>query len=616
MQGRGVTTASDVYSLGVMLYQILTGHRPYQLRDLPLHEMELVVCTEEPQRPSDIVGQAAEEARRGGAVREITPESVARQRHTSPERLRRQLLGDLDNIVLKALRKEPGRRYSSVEKLSEDIGNHLSGRPVDARPDTIGYLVGKFVRRHRVGTAVVATAMLFAIALVVTITVQAGRVAAERDRAASAAAEAEAVSDFLQEILTAADPVEGLGRDVSVVESVEQAVPRIDATFAEQPTLESAVRHAIGRTFARLGRFDEAEEQLRKALAIRRRILGADHPDIAETVNALGEVRYDRGDLDGAERLYDEALAMRVRLFGDTHETVAATLDNLGNVYQERGETAEAERAYRDALEMRTSLFGPEHRDVASSMNNVATVLHDQDDLDAAEELYRESLALSRRLLGDDHPEVSTTLNNLAVLLHDQERYRDAEPLYREAVGTARRTLGDQHPGVVLSLTNLAVLLAEMGNEAESAELLEEALTTARSIWGDDHVQVAHAHQQLAILEHGRDNPRAARAHYEHALEIFETRLPSNDPYVVFARAGKGRVLIDLEDYTEAERCLVLAYDAFLEDYGPDDPDVLDFAGSLADLYAAWGRPEPAAEYREIASGQAPARATDAIGQD
>lgn len=617
MQGKTVTTASDVYSLGVMLYELLTGHRPYNLSSLPLPEMELVVCTSEPARPSEVVGLHAEEPRRDGGVRELTPESVSRLRNTTHERLRKALLGDLDNIVLKALRKEPTRRYSSVEKLADDIDNHLSGRPVDARPDTLGYILGKFVRRHRVPSAVAATALLFALALGVTITVQSSRVSAERDRAERAAAEATAVSEFLQEILTAADPVDGVGRDVSVLESVEQAVPRIDGAFAGQPEIEGAVRQAIGRTFARLGRFDEAEEQLRRALVIRRQLYGTNHEEIAETVNALGEVRYDRGDFDGAERLYDEALAMRVRVFGDEHPAVAATLDNLGNIYQQRGDTAEAERAYRDALAMRRTTLGAEHKDVASSLNNVATVLHDRKNYSGAEELYRESLALSRRLLGENHPEVSTSVNNLAVLLHDQDRHAEAEPLYREALDIARRTLGDTHPAVVLSSENLAVLLRDMERHDEALELLAESLLSAREIWSEDSIQAARVHRHMGSVELRRGDPDTAHVHFDQALKVFERKLPADDPQSVIARAGNGRALALLGEHVRAERLLVDAYNTFLEDYGPEDRDVIEYAGWLADLYDASGSKEAAAHYRAVAAGDQTAEpARVGLGQD
>ena len=296
IRGGAITTASDVYSLGILLYELLTGRRPYQLDNLPMPDMELVVCTTQPSRPSDAVLQADVALRLEGFVPRINAAAVAEARGEAPERLRRALVGDLDNIVLMALRKEPNRRYSSVEHFADDILRHLKGLPVTARTDTLRYRVGKFVGRHRLAVAMGITTVLFGLALATTIVVQAGQVAVERDRAQRAAERATAVSDFLQEIMASADPIEGMGCDVTVIESVEAAVPRIGSTFADQPDLQAAVRHTIGTTFLRLGRLEEAEEQLRLALAIRREVNGPASLDIAATLNSLGEVLYDRGD--------------------------------------------------------------------------------------------------------------------------------------------------------------------------------------------------------------------------------------------------------------------------------------------------------------------------------
>ncbi len=426
--------------------------------------------------------------------------------------------------------------------------------------------------------------------------------AQERDRAELAAAEATAVNEFLQEILAAADPIEGIGREVSVVESVEEAVPRIAVTFVDQPLLEAAVRHTVGYTFARLGRFDEAEDQLRLALDLRRRTHGREHQEIAETLNALGEVRYDRGDFDGAQRLYDEALAMRERVHDGEHSEIADSLDNLGNVYQERGNIEAAEEAYRGALEMRRATLPPGHTDIASSLNNVATVLHDRKEFDDAEELYRESLDLTRRARGENHPEVATSLNNLAVLLHDRERYEDAEPLYREALAISRATLGSTHPDVVLNLSNLSSLLVDKGEYTEARVLVQELIATSREIWGAEDVHVGYAMRQLGDLDLASGDPDLAYSAYDRALDIFGTKLPTDSPEVVLARAGKGRSLMVMGDIEAAEPYLLRSFEDFLEDYGPNDVDAVRYAGWLAEIYEQLGRPTEAARFRAAAN--------------
>ncbi len=621
IRGDTITTASDVYSLGVLLYELLTGHRPLRVAHLPMHEMENVICTEQPEPPSAVLSRQAEIREPDGSTREISPEAVAVARSSTPERLRRRLAGDLDNIVLKALRKEPPRRYASVEQLDEDIRRHLEGLPVTARPDTLLYRGGKFVQRHRLGVAVAATALLFAMALGATMAAQSRRLAAERDRAARAATKASVVSEFLQEVLASADPLEGVGRDVTVLQAIQTAVPRIAATFAAQPDVEAAVRHTIGRTLARLGRFDEAEAQIRRSLQLRRRLYGDRHAEIAESLNSLGEVRYDRGDLDGAERLYREAYTMRRELLGDNSAEVATSLDNLANVYHQRGQLEEAERMYREALSIRRRVLGPEHQDVASSLNNVAVVLHDQGRLDQAEELYRESLALARRVLGDEHPDVATGLNNLAALLDERGRPEEAEPLYREAIAMTRRLLGPRHPGVAVSLYNLGVLLEGRGEYAEAERLYQEGLDLVTEQLGPEHPDVPDFVAALAGLREADGRYRQAADLFGQALEGYRRTRPTDDPIIASTQVDYGRCLAQAGEAWRAEREMLAGWNALRALPDADLEMLASVAGDLAAFYRRAGRVEEAERFRllaeqtEAGAASAPARGVHDSGE-
>ncbi len=604
IRGAAITTASDVYSLGVLLYELLTGRRPYQLDNLAIPDMELVVCTTQPSRPSDAVPQTDTAPSVEGLATRLDAAAVAEARGEAPERLRRVLAGDLDNIVLMALRKEANRRYSSVEHFADDIRRYLKGLPVMARTDTVGYRVGKFVGRHRLAVAVSVMAAVFGLALATTIVVQAGQVAAERDRAQRAAARATAVSDFLQEIMASADPIEGLGRDVTVIESVEAAVPRIDATFANQPDLQAAVRHTIGTTFSRLGRLAEAEEQLRSALAIRKEIDGSPNLDVAATLNSLGEVLYDRGDVDGAEQLYRQALEMREGLLGTEHADVAWVLDNVANTAHDRGDLEQAESMYREVLRIRRSVLRPEHQDIASSLNNLASIHHDREELDDAERLYRESLALSRRALGDEHPDVATSLTNLAALLLDLQRSDEAEPLLREALDMNRKLLGARHPGVVNALENLAALLEERGAAAEARELYSESLQASRQIWGDG-LMVADTLASLAHLELHSDEPAAAEPYFAEAVELMRRSVAADDPVLAWVIASYGQCLLELGRYDESERALLEAFKTEQARENQDAVALADIASGLVALYEAWNRGDEASAYRVLAQGAA-----------
>ncbi len=609
IRGGAITTTSDVYSLGVLLYELLTGRRPFQLDNLPMPDIEVLVGTTHPSRPSDVVPQTKSAARSLGSAPRLDPAAIAEARGAVPERLQRALTGDLDNIVLMALRKEPNRRYSSVEHFSDDVQRHLKGLPVRARADTLGYRAGKFVGRHRLGVAVGATAAVFGLALAATIVVQSGQVAVERDRAERSAERATAVSDFLQEIMASADPIRGVGRDVTVIESVEAAVPRIAATFADQPDLQAAVRHTIGTTFARLGRLEEAEGQLRSALTLRREASGASL-ETAATLNSLGEVRFDRGDLQDAEQLYRESLETRERFRGRQHADVAEVLDNLANVLHERGNLGQAENMYREVLQIRRLVLGPDHRDVASSLNNLATIHHDRGELDDAERLYRESLELSRATLGDEHPELATSLSNLAALLMDRERLEAAEPLLREALAMNRKVLGDRHPGVVNALENLAVLLDERGEHTEARELFLESLRMSRLIWGEG-LNVADTLVSLGHVEMGSGSPERAEPYYAEALGVIRRDPESGPEELIWVSGAYARSLLDLGRYRQSERALLEAMQTAQSQADPDAQLLGDIAADLVHLYEAWARPGEADAYRVLAQDAASASEAD-----
>jgi serine/threonine protein kinase/tetratricopeptide (TPR) repeat protein len=578
-QARGglVTTATDVYSLGVILYEILTGHRPYRLKSYEPLEVLRAVSEEVPEKPSTAVRRTDVTVLPDGTTGETTAVSVSRTREGTPERLRKRLRGDLDTIVMMALRKEPDRRYGSVEALSEDIRRYLEGLPIEARKGTVGYEAGKFVRRHWMGVSAAAAVFVLLVAFGVAMAAESRRTARERDKA-------ERLAGFMVDIFHVSDPSEARGSTVTAREVLDVGVEKISKQLEGEPEARATLLSAMGRVYRSLGLYDRAKQLLteamrvrrdvlrrqdadmakslhdvavilydtgdypaaealyRQALALQRQLLGSEHTQVASTLSALATVLYSKGDYSGAESLHRETLALRRRLLGERHADVSESLTNLAAVLTAKGRYDEAESLFRRALEIDQKLYGADHPEVATDLNNLAAVLEEKGDHTSAEPLYREALAIRRKVLGNQHPAVATTLNNLAVLRAAIGDPQGAEPLYREALEIDRRSLGAEHPDVASDLGSLGNLLRDEGRLAAAEPLLREALTMRRKLLGEAHPDVGESLQSLAALLDSKGDHRGAEALYRQALAL-RRALGADHPAVVTSLAGLAEFL-------------------------------------------------------------------------
>jgi tetratricopeptide (TPR) repeat protein len=464
-------TRSDVYALGVLLYEVLAERPPYELDRKSFAEAARIIQDDEPTRL-------------GTAVRGVP--------------------ADVETIVAKALEKEKDRRYSSAADLADDIRRFLRDEPIAARPATTVYQLRKFARRHKAIVAgVLATVIMLLVGVVATSwqAVRAGR--AERLAQARAhdaeveKAKAEAVSAFLTQMLESVDPAQAQGRDVSVREALDAAAARIESgAMAKQPEVEIAVRNVIGSTYGGLGVFDPAERQLRAAIDLESRT-GAGPLVRADTLARLVNVLYEAGKRTEAEPFAREALKLRRETLGANHVDVASSLDDLGAMVMARGDTASAEQMTREALAIRRALLPPDDPRLAVGLNNLGFMLWRKGNLQEAESLYRESLIIDRRALGNDHPEIPIKLLNLAVLYRDMGRPADAEALAREAVAIRRKILGDAHPDISDALDVVAATLDDQGRNAEAEELLREALAIAHKAYGEVNMNTARLRHNL-----------------------------------------------------------------------------------------------------------------------
>jgi serine/threonine-protein kinase len=539
VRGEPVTTATDVYSLGAVLYELLTEQRPHQFTNLSFSEIERVICEQEPEKPSVTVSRKVS----------LVPGPWPRTR----DKLRKQLAGDLDNIVLMAMRKEPERRYQSVEQFSEDIRRHLEGLPVQARPDTLVYRASKFAHRHKAGVGFAAVLLVLLIGFAVMMSIQAARIAEERDRANQVAA-------FLVELFGVADSDAARGDTITVREILDKGAERINREFKDQPEVQAALMDRIGRVYQSLGLYESATPLLEGALEIRRQTLGQDHPDVAENLHNLAVALHAKGDFQAAEPWYRDALALRRKLFGQAHRDVAVTLNGLALLLYHKGEYDEAEVVYRQALAMRRGLFGENHPDVAESLSGLALVMFLKGQHDEAEALNRQALALRRKLLGENSPSVATSLSNLASVLRAKSEYDEAEALYREALAIRRKRLPEGHPHIAYSLVGLGEILTDRGNPQEAEPLLREGLAIRLKALSKDHWLTAHAKNAL------------------------------------------GGCLTELQRYNEAEPLLLESISIMKAHHGEQSEQTRQAVSRLIKLYEAWGKPEKAARYRAVLS--------------
>ena len=627
VRGEPITTATDVYLLGLLLYELLCGSRPFRLKELRLSEIERVICNELPPMPSATLDP------RGNPQQLAHLEAIARARQTPLGRLRRELAGDLDTIVMMAIRKEPTRRYASVDELAADIKRYDNRSPVVARNDTWRYRAEKFVRRHAVGVASGSALAVLLAAFAATMAVQMRRVAQTEAIAEEERQRNGEMAQFLVGLFDDSDPSEARGEKMTAREILERGAERI-ASLKNQPEQQATLMETIGRTYVSLGAADKARPQLEGALATRRKLFNGDHAAIASSLSALGRLEMADGRFARASDYYRDALAMNERLFGDGRIEVAQSLQDLGELQKMKGDLPAAEQTLRRSLELFSGLSGAHSTVVSSAMNELAQVLERRGDLAGAEDLYRKAIAIDTATLGTDHPQVAHNLHNLAVVLQERGNFEAARPFFEQSLLMLRKVLGETHPDTIEALGNYGRYLQDRGELAESEKVLREALTLDEKARGKDHVQVGYDHVSLGYLLNRRTSYADAEQEFREALRIYASGLPTEHVYVASARTGLGESLIGLgrvDDgyaeenhaleiwrknvpasdahianaeavmahaltlqgrFTEAEPVLSESYARMRAAFGPTDARTQRASEWLADLYRSTNRPE------------------------
>jgi serine/threonine protein kinase/Tfp pilus assembly protein PilF len=580
IRGDPITTASDTYVLGVVLYELLCGCKPFTLKGNRLGDLDRAICEETPPAPSMVI-QAREDAA-----------GIARQRGTSPARLRRELAGDLDNIVLMAMRKEAERRYSSVEQFAADIQRHLDGMPVLARADAWSYRAGKFLKRHALVAGLAAAFVALLIGFSITTYVQSGRIAQERDvaqieraRAQTSQRRAEAVAEFLIDAFRLADPSHARGKEITAREILDQGAARITKELGAQPDLQATLLDTIGSVYLSLDLPADAQPLVEQGLAVRRKLYGEQHLDVARSLYSLNRVYEKKGDLDTAERLALDGLAIDTQLTGADSLETAGSLCRLGVLQEAKGDLSGAERNLNECLRIRIARLGPNHELVTVPLDNLGRLAHNRRDFVTAERLFRQAVEIDVRNHRDNHPQYVRHLHNLAGALHSLGNLDAAESLYRQTIDLYRQVLGPEHSETLDAMGNLGRLLEDRGRFEEAQQIYATALAASRKAHPKPHVEVANLLSDLGRLALLRKQYAEAEQRLREALQIYRATLPPGHSYTAGALTNLGRALLELNRPQEAEATLQSALSEWSKSLGTASPL---YALARAFLGRAW----------------------------
>lgn len=608
-------TRSDVYSLGVVLYELLTGARPFAFDDLSAFEIQRILCEQDPPKPSTrLRGLVAQDDVHAGLNGTSGPKN---------------LQAELDWITMRALERDRDRRYSSVGEFSGDIRAYLTHKPVSAGPPTAGYLFRKFVRRHRAATVASAVAVV-ALVAATGVSIWFGlseshqrylaQVAEEQADLAKSQAEGaadfqasqlsgldlEAMGDFIEAWLEdriGGDPVRraeemsdalvevnytDLARDTLREGVFERALDTIESEYGESPVLQARLYHVTARTMGELGILAEAEEPMRTALRLREIHLGKHDADTLASTQSMGWLLSRLGRLNEAASSYEQAYSGFRAAFGDDDRRTLGALNDLALFKQRTGDREEAEALYTEAVQSCRRVLGPEHPDTLATINNLGSVLHDLGRLDEAEHHYREALDARARTLGADDPATVVSVSNLGFLLMSQRRFDEAAPLLERSLQVDRRRYGNEHPNTITSLSVMGGMHWTAGNLTEAERYFQEAYETSIRVLGSSHPLSLDSINNMGLVTHSQGQYGDALRYHRMALDGRLDALGADHPKTMTSMGRVADTLIELERWEEAEAMALESERARRTRYGVAHRRTIASMRTLVRLYERW----------------------------
>jgi serine/threonine-protein kinase len=578
VRGEAMTTATDVYSLGILLYVLLTGQHPYKLGGASLAEIERAICEKEPEKPSAV----------------------------APKEWKRRLQGDLDNIVLMALRKEPQRRYASVEQFAEDIRRHLVNLPVSAQPDTWRYRAAKFVQRNKAWVAMAAIAFVSITGGIAASLWQTHVARQERDRARLEQAKADQIKAFLQETLTFASPEfassnPDKNKDAKISEAMDHAARQAESELAGQPEVLAEIQATIGAIYQAQARYDQSESILRSARDKYIRLYGAESHEITAVSGMLANLMLRKGNYDEADALLRKNIDIErgEAKKGHLHATsLANALGEYGGMLDGISKPG-AEAYLKEALQYAPAFSGKDRAFVAMVHNDLSNVAYRRGDLDGAERSLRAALDEYRKMPGGTYVEMGTTLSNLGAVLIRKGQYKEAEPVIREGLELRRKVLGDANPDTAMALYRLSDLLFREGKYQEAEDAANQSLAAFQKALAKpgDNPFYANPQLELGLILDKMGRPRDAETHLREALEIRKRLVPAGNQLIGITEGALGECLTLQKRYAEAEPLLLNSLEILRSSTVESDSRRVEAMRRLAVLYRSWGRPQEAARY-------------------